>query len=99
MLRGAWGTQAVKRPTLGQVIISWSVGSSPMSGSVLTALSLDPASDSVSPLLSDPPPPPQKEINIKNFLKSDMLSTWMLGGERCFFKKNFYVHLFLRHRA
>ena len=30
--------------------------SSPASGSVLTARSLEPASDSVSPSLSDPPP-------------------------------------------
>ena len=45
--------QSVKRPTLAQVVISHSVSSSPASGSVLTAQSLEPASDSVSapPLL------------------------------------------------
>ena len=45
--------QWVKRPTLAQVTISQFVGSSPMSGSVLTAQSLEPASD--SPSLSAPP--------------------------------------------
>ena len=54
--RGTWVAQSVKRPTSAQVMISWSVGSSPASGSVLTAQSLEPVSDSVSPPLSDPPP-------------------------------------------
>ena len=36
-------------------MISWSVSSSPASGSVLTAQSLEPASDSVSLPLSAPP--------------------------------------------
>ena len=40
--------QSVKRPTLAQVMISQSVGSSPASGSLLTVQSLEPASDSVS---------------------------------------------------
>ena len=48
--------QSVERPTSAQVMISRSVSSSPASGSVLTAQSLEPASDSVSPSLSDPPP-------------------------------------------
>ena len=48
--------QSVERPTLAQVMISWSVSWSPVSGSVLTAQSLEPASDSVSPSLSAPPP-------------------------------------------
>ena len=47
--------QSVKRPTSAQVMISWSVGSGPASGSVLTAQSLEPVSDSVSPSFSDPP--------------------------------------------
>ena len=47
--------QSVKRPTLAQVTISQSVNSSPASGSGLTAQSLEPASDSVSPSLSGPP--------------------------------------------
>ena len=41
--------QGVKRPTSAQVTISRFVGSSPALGSVLTAQSLEPASDSVSP--------------------------------------------------
>ena len=47
--------QSVKRPTLAQVTISQFVGSSPALSSVLTARSLEPASDSVSPPLSAPP--------------------------------------------
>ena len=54
--RGAWVAQSVNHPTSAQVTISRSVGSSPASGSALTARSLEPASDSVSPSLSDPPP-------------------------------------------
>ena len=54
-LRGTWVTQSVKGPTLAQVMISWFVGSSPVSGSVLTAWSPEPASDSVSPSLSASP--------------------------------------------
>ena len=46
----------VKRLTLAQVMISEFVGLRPASGSVLTAQSLEPVSDSVSPSLSDPPP-------------------------------------------
>ena len=55
ILRGAWVAQSVKRPTSAQVMISRSVGSSPASGSVRTAQSLEPVSDSVSPSLCDPP--------------------------------------------
>ena len=47
--------QSVKCLTLAQVMISQFVGSSPASGSVLTSQSLEPAKDSVSPFLSDPP--------------------------------------------
>ena len=39
--------RSVKRPTLAQVMISWLVSSSPTLDSVLTAQSLEPASDSV----------------------------------------------------
>ena len=46
--------QSVERPTSAQVMISWFASSSPASGSVLTAQSLEPASDSVSPSLSAP---------------------------------------------
>ena len=65
LVRGAWVAQSVKRPTLAQVVISRLMGSSPASGSVLTAQSLEPASDSVSPSLSALPrrPPPLKNKN------------------------------------
>ena len=49
---GAWLVQSVKCLTSAQVMISWFVSSSPALGSVLTAGSLEPASDSVSPSLS-----------------------------------------------
>ena len=54
--RGAWVAGSVKCPTSAQVMISQFVGSSPTWGSVLLAQSLEPASDSVSPALSAPPP-------------------------------------------
>ena len=47
--------QLVKRLSSAQVMASPFVGSSPMSGSVLTARILEPASDSVSPVHSAPP--------------------------------------------
>ena len=53
--RGAWMVQSVKRLTSAQVVISWFVGLSPTSGSVLTPQSLESASDSLSPSLSAPP--------------------------------------------
>ena len=49
---GAWLAQSVELLTSAQVMILWSVSSNPASGSVLTARSLEPASDSVSPSLS-----------------------------------------------
>ena len=54
--QGAWVAQLVERPTSALVMISQFVGSSPASGSVLTARSLEPASDSMSPSLSALPP-------------------------------------------
>ena len=55
---GAWVAQWVSVQLLisAQVTISGFVGSSPASGSVLSAGSLEPALDSVSPSLSAPPP-------------------------------------------
>ena len=47
---------SVKRPTSAQAMISRFASWSPASGSVLTAQTLEPASDSVSPSLSVPPP-------------------------------------------
>ena len=54
---GTWVSQSAKRPTSAQVMISRFVSSSPASGSVLTAQSLEPASDSVSLFLSLSAPP------------------------------------------
>ena len=45
--RGAGVAQSVKRPTSVLVVISWLVSSGSALGSVLTAQSLEPASDSV----------------------------------------------------
>ena len=66
--RGASVAQLVKRLTLAQVMISQSMGLSPVSRSVLTAQSLEPASDSVSPSLSAPPLLMLRlsKINVKN---------------------------------
>ena len=50
--RGVWMAQVVQHSTSAHVMISQFVSSNPMSGSVLTAWSLKPASDSVSPSLS-----------------------------------------------
>ena len=47
--------QSAECPTSAQVMISQFTGLSPASGSVLTARSPEPASDSVSPSLSAPP--------------------------------------------
>ena len=54
--QGAWVAQSVGHPTLAQVMMSGSVGSSPVSGSVLIAQSLEPAWDSMSLSLSAPSP-------------------------------------------
>ena len=53
--RGAWVAQSVGCLDSAQVMISQFVSSSPLMGSVLTAQSLEPASDSASPSLSTPP--------------------------------------------
>ena len=49
-------SQSVECLTSAQIMITQSMSSSPTSGSVLTAWSLGPASDSVSPSLSAPLP-------------------------------------------
>ena len=53
--RDTWEAQLVKFLTSAQVMLLQLMGLSPVSGSVLTAQSLEPASDSVSPSLSAPP--------------------------------------------
>ena len=54
--RGTCVAQSVKHPTSAHIMISQLVSLSPALGSVLMAQSLEPASDSASPSLSDPPP-------------------------------------------
>ena len=51
----AWVAQLVKYATSAQVMIPLFLGSSPAWGSLLTAQSLEPASDSVSPSLCSSP--------------------------------------------
>ena len=58
MLQGSWVARLVKSLTSAQVMTSQFMGSSPTSGSVLTAQSLEPALDSMSPSLSLSVPPP-----------------------------------------
>ena len=53
--RDSWVAQSVKCPTSAQVMISQFMSLSLALGSVLTAQSLEPASDSMSPSLSLPP--------------------------------------------
>ena len=53
---GVWGAQCVEHPASAQVMILRFMSLSCASGSVLTARSLEPALDSVSPSLSAPPP-------------------------------------------
>ena len=55
MCQGVWVAQSVKHPTSAQVMISQFMNSGPVLGSLLTAQSLEPASDSVFPPLSVPP--------------------------------------------
>ena len=41
MFRNTWVAQSVEHSTLAQIMILWFMGSSPVSGSVLTAQSLE----------------------------------------------------------
>ena len=58
--------QSVKHPTLAQVMISRFMCSTPMLGSVLTAQSLEPASDSVFLSLSVSLSVPRPPLSVKN---------------------------------
>ena len=89
-LRGAWVAPLVKHPTSAQVMISWFVGLSPASGSVLTARSLQPASDSVCVSLSAPRAH-SLSLSLKNTqtlkkMKSNLKThTWMRKWDcRCY---------------
>ena len=81
---GAWVAQSVKCPTSAQVMISWFVSSSPSSGSVLTAQSLESASDSVSPSLSAPPVLTLSVSKINETLKKKF---FLMGTEFQFHKR------------
>ena len=82
--------QSVGCPTSAQVMISQFVGLSPASGSVLTAQSLEPASDFVSPSLSLSLPLPCScsvflclsiiNKHLKNFLNKTEHCSSLLGG-------------------
>ena len=73
--------QSVKRPTSAQVIISWFMGSSPTSGSVLTAQSLEAALDFVSPSLSALPQLARSlSLSKINILKKRERNLGGLGG-------------------
>ena len=67
---GSWVAQSVKHLTSPQVMISHNMGWSPTSGSVLTALSLEPALESVSPSPS-PSAPPLLTLNLSLFSKKE----------------------------
>ena len=62
--------QSVEHPTSAQVIISQSVSSSLALGSVLTAQSLEPASDSVSRALSLPLPAHALSLSVSKINKT-----------------------------
>ena len=61
--RGAWVAQSVGRPTSAQAMTSRSVSSSPTLGSGLTARSLEPVSDSLSPSVCPSPTHALSKIN------------------------------------
>ena len=77
-VRGDWVAQSTECPTSAQVMISPSVSSGPMLGSVLTAQSLEPASDSASPSLSAPPRSRSDSVSLKN---KHLLKNLILGGK------------------
>ena len=80
--------QSVKYPTSAEVMISRSMGSRPASGSVLTAQSLERASNSVSPSLSATPrlTLSLSKINMKGCLRVLVQGRWQcrrtLGSPR-----------------
>ena len=81
--------QSLERLTLTQAMISRPMGSSPASGSMLTAQSLEPASDSVSLFLCPSPahslPLSLLKINknIKTFFKGIRISTPTMSVQHC----------------
>ena len=70
--------QLVKRLTSAQVMISQFVGLSPVSGPALTAQSLEPVSDSVSPSLC---PFPTHALSLS--LKNVYWGAWVAQSVKC----------------
>ena len=66
--------QFIKRPTSAQVMISQFMSSGPASGCVLTAQSLDPVSDSVSPSLL--PLPCSCSVSLSQKNNKDTQKNW-----------------------
>ena len=83
---GTWLAQLFKQLTSTQIMFSWFMGSSPALGSVLTAQSLEPASDSVSPSFSVPPhpsPPPHfVSVSVSVSLKNNQSFKKIFNGQR-----------------
>ena len=78
---GAWVAPSATCPTLVQVMISWLVSSSPVSGSGLTAGSLEPTLDSLSPSLSLPLPCScflSLSLSQKKYEKKSFISVFIL---------------------
>ncbi|KAF0872644.1 MYCD protein, partial [Crocuta crocuta] len=95
---GTWVAQLVKHLTSAQVMISQFLSSSPASGSVLTARSLEPVSDSVSPSLSLPLPSWDLSVCISNTFPDAVVAAGprtTLGTAR-FLKSFLYKHFYLR---
>ena len=94
-------TQSVKRRTLPRVVILWFVGSSPTLGSVLAAWSLEPASDSLSPSLSAPPPLAlclcisQKQINVKKKILVSIVWSFFIPNPSCGEEEGCVVFVFV----
>ena len=87
--------QSVKHPTLALVMILRYVSSSPASGSVLTAQTLEPALDSVSPSLSAPPqftPCLSLSLSLKN--KTIYLSNSIIVISLWGYTSEMILHLF-----
>ena len=83
-LRAAWVAQSVKCHNSAQVMILPFVSLSPASGSVWTAQSLEPASDSVSPSLSLPLPH-SRSVSVSLSLKNKQtLKKIFLITTQCF---------------
>ena len=68
--RGSWVAQSVERPTSAQVMVSGSVGLSPVSGSVLTAQGLELLQILCLPLSPSAPHSCSRSLSKKQFHKT-----------------------------